>query len=120
MFGAFRNAAAIVLVLSCGCMGGCSSPSKPMPVAASAPAAPPLVEVFSLDTPVHIIAANPSGKAVLEQDIPGLMHNRSYLLVDDMSLAQIASLSSGRLTTEKLNEIEYDLARIRPGELASN
>ena len=120
MFEAFRNRAATLLVLSCACLGGCASPVKPIPLAAVAPAAAPPVEVFSLDTPVHIIAANPSGMAVLQQDIPRLMASKSYLLVDDMSLSQIASVSGGRFTTAKLNQLELDLARLRTGELASN
>ncbi len=67
---------------------------------------------FSVNTPVHLIAANPSGKAVLDRDIPALMASRSYSLCDDMSLAQIASVSGGRFTTAKLNRLEGDLAKI--------
>ena len=118
MFASFRSRAAAFL-FSFAFLGGCSSTSKTSIVSASAPAPVP-AEVFSLDTPVHIIAANPSGMAVLQQDIPRLMASKSYLLVDDMSLSQIASVSGGRFTTAKLNQLELDLARLRTGELASN
>ena len=40
------------------------------------------------------------------------MASRSYPLFDDMSLAQIAVMSGGRLTQTKLNLVEADLAHL--------
>ena len=67
---------------------------------------------FSLNTPVERIAADRRGKAVLTKDVPGLLNNRSYLLFNDMSLLQIASLSCGRLTKTKLDQVEADLTQL--------
>lgn len=67
---------------------------------------------FSLDTPVEKIAANPSGNAVLKRDMPGLMANPSYMLFSDMSLSQLATLSGGRLTKTKLDQVEADLEQL--------
>jgi hypothetical protein len=68
--------------------------------------------IFSLNTPVDTIAANQRGKAVLDRDVPGLMASRSYVLFDDMSLAQIATFSGGELTKTKLDLLQADLAQL--------
>ena len=70
------------------------------------------VPTFSLDTPVEHIAADPRGKAILNHDVPGLMANRSYLLFEDMSLSQIATISGGRLTKAKLDLVQADLSQL--------
>jgi hypothetical protein len=67
---------------------------------------------FSLDTPVEKISADPRGKAILDRDVPDLMASRRYVLFEDMSLSQIATLSGGRLTKAKLDLIEDDLSRL--------
>jgi hypothetical protein len=67
---------------------------------------------FSLNTPVDVIAADQGGKAVLDRDVPGLMASRSYILFDDMSLSQIATVSGGQLTKTKLDLIQADLSRL--------
>ncbi len=69
---------------------------------------------FTLDTPINVIAANAQGKAVLMHDLPGVMTNPKYPMFSDMSLSQLASLSSGRLTPAKLAVVQADLAKI-PG-----
>ncbi len=90
-------------------LAGCAAGPSVRPVAA---APMPAVQVFSLDTPVEKIAADDRGKAVLDRDLPGLMGSSSYLLFDDMSLSQIATLSSGQLTKSKLDLVEADLSGI--------
>jgi hypothetical protein len=87
-----------------------SSPSRPS--AGPIPVAAAPRPNFSLDTPVDVIAANPKGKAVLDHDIPGLMASRSYVLFDDMSLTQIATVSGGRLTKTKLALVQTDLSQL--------
>jgi hypothetical protein len=68
--------------------------------------------IFSVDTPVEIIAADQRGKLILDRDVPGLMASRSYILFDDMSLSQIATVSGGRLTKAKLDRVNADLSQI--------
>jgi len=96
------------IALVSGCSQEKAASLAPRQVGASSA----LVEHFSLDTPVDKIAANPNGKAVLTRDMPGLMSSPSYVLFSDMSLSQIASLSGGRLTKTKLNQVEADLAQM--------
>ena len=92
---------------------GCRS-SDPATAGATAvshgPAAHPAA--YSLNTPLDRIAADKRGKAILERDLPGLMASRSYVLFDDMSLTQIATMSGGRLSQTKLNLVEADLAQL--------
>jgi hypothetical protein len=74
--------------------------------------APGIRPTYTLDTPVERIAADPLGKAVLIRDLPGLMSSKNYPLFSDMSLAQIASLSGGRLSQTKLSLVRQDLMQL--------
>ncbi len=98
-------------LLAAVCLFGCTPAQKPVVAAVVPRLAKP---AYSLDTPVEKIAADPLGRAVLVHDIPHLMSDSSYILFEDMSLAQIATVSGGRLTQAKLDLIEADLARIPP------
>lgn len=69
---------------------------------------------FTVQTPIDQIAADKNGKEVLERDVPGLMSNAHYVLFSCMSLAQVASLSGGRLTQAKLRQVNQDLAGVKP------
>lgn len=91
-----------------GCAASHRDQAAPKPVsAAQAP-------YFTVQTPIDQIAADESGKTVLEHDVPGVMNNPHYVLFSCMSLAQVASLSGGRLTQAKLDEVNRDLAHIPP------
>ena len=83
-------------------------PAAPQPARSTAA----MAEHFSLNTPVEKIASNPGGKAILNRDMPGLISNPSYMLFSDMSLSQLATLSGGRLTKTKLNQVEADLEQL--------
>jgi hypothetical protein len=100
------------VVLGLIALPGCAQRLAPAPAMPAAVAAKPRAPAFTLDTPVEHIAANRRGKAILERDLPGLMASRSYLLFDDMSLSEIASLSSGQLTQTKLDRVAADLSQL--------
>jgi hypothetical protein len=109
-----RNAAARVIspvmagsVLLLGC-------SAPKPAAVSGAPKPG----FTVDTPLDVIAADARGKAVLVQDVPGVMSNPRYPLFEDMSLAQIAIIASGKLPKTKLDEVQTDLDKLAAKEAA--
>jgi hypothetical protein len=97
----FRYGAMVLLPLCLAALPGCSGQRT-----SAAGHVPP----FSLNTPVKTIAADEHGKAVLNRDVPGLMASQSYILFDDMSLAQIATVSGGQLTKAKLDLVQADLA----------
>ncbi|WBO60656.1 hypothetical protein GT370_07780 [Acidocella sp. MX-AZ03] len=82
--------------------------------AAGAGLIPPVAEPFSLQTPIDQIAADPRGKAVLERDLPGMMASPHYQMFNSMSLSDLAPLSGGRLTPEKLKKVQDDLLSLPP------
>jgi hypothetical protein len=67
---------------------------------------------FSLDTPVEAIAADRRGKAVLDRDVPGLTSDPHYVLIEGMSLRQIATISGGQLTSSMLDQVQADFDRL--------
>jgi hypothetical protein len=73
---------------------------------------------LTVDTPLNIVAADARGRAVLEHDVPGVLSNPKYPLFEDMSLAQVATISSGRITQEKLDMVEADLDKLAAEEAA--
>lgn len=115
MFKPFRYGAMAFAVLSPAFLLGCSA-QKPGADTASNDQAVAPGPTYSLDTPVDHIAADPRGKAVLDHDVPGLMASQSYILFEDMSLSQIATVSGGRLTKAKLDLVQADLSQLSMAE----
>jgi hypothetical protein len=105
-------------VVACSFLGpvllsACGAPPHTVQAAALAnPAPPKAAGSFTLDTPVERIAANPNGKAVLDRDMPGLLASKEYPLFDDMSLSQIALMSGGRISKDKLSLVQTDLVQV--------
>jgi hypothetical protein len=117
MIRKFPTRAGTFLILAPALLAACTSSPKSNLAAttqavAPAPAKPAKPRVFTLDTPVERIAADPQGRAVLERDVPGLMANKEYALFDDMSLSEIALMSGGRLTKSKLALVKSDLIEL--------
>jgi hypothetical protein len=115
MFKPLRYGAMAFAALSPALLLGCSA-QKPRADTASNNLAVAPYPTYSLDTPVEHIAADPRGKAILDHDVPGLMASQSYILFEDMSLAQIATVSGGRLTKEKLDVVQGDLSQLSTTE----
>ena len=90
-------------------LAGCVAHREAQHVAAKAGTPP-----FTVQTPIDRIAADKNGRAVLERDVPGVMSNPHYVLYSCMSLAQVASLSGGRLSQAKLEKVNEDLAKAPP------
>jgi hypothetical protein len=94
-------------------LSGCgAAPHTGQATALANPAPAKAAGCFTIDTPVDRIAANPSGKAVLDRDFPGLMASKEYPLFDDMSLSQIALMSGGRISKDKLSLVQTDLVQV--------
>lgn len=75
--------------------------------AQDAPAAPHAV--FTRNTPVEKIAADPDGAAVLNKDMPGLLTHPSYPDFKSMSLRQLQEMSGGDMSKADLEKTEADL-----------
>jgi hypothetical protein len=113
MFKSARYGAVACSLLGPVLLSGCgASPHTGQATALANPSPPKAVGCFTIDTPVDRIAANPGGKAVLDKDVPGLMASKDYPLFDDMSLSQIAMMSGGRISKDKLNLVQTDLVQV--------
>ncbi|HEY0266269.1 MAG TPA: hypothetical protein VGC16_05915 [Rhizomicrobium sp.] len=84
------------------------------------PADPPATPVvadtagYTQDTPVEKIAADPSAKAILDKDIPGLLDDARYPLFKSMSLKQMQQASDGDLSRETVDKTVTDLQALFP------
>jgi hypothetical protein len=75
-----------------------------VPAFAQAPAAGPM----SVDkTTIGALWANPTSKAILEKDVPGIDQYMDQ--IKDMTLAQVAPMSQGAIDDAKLKQIQADL-----------
>jgi hypothetical protein len=79
---------------------------------APAPAAPAAAGgPMSVDkTTIGAMWANPSSKAVLEKDVPGIEQYMDQ--IKDMTLAQVAPMSQGAIDDAKLKTIQADLDKM--------
>ena len=89
------------------------------PPAPQATTAAPTASGLSLDTPIGQIDGAPGGRAVLDQDLPGLTSRPEYPMIKTMTLKTLAGLSGGKLTQERLTKVQSDLARLAPAATSS-
>lgn len=86
------------------------------PALAQTPAPAPAAAsgAMSVDkTPIETIAANAAGKAVLDKDLPGLTTHEAYDQFKSMTLAQVAPMSQGAITDERLKAVQADLDKLK-------
>lgn len=84
------------------------------PASAFAQAAAPTADAHAsaaLDgsSPIEAIAANPAGKAALDKNFPDLSAHPAYEQFKGMSLRDLAPLSGGIITDEKIAALEASL-----------
>jgi hypothetical protein len=70
---------------------------------------------LTLDTPIGQICEDPRGRAVLDRELPNLRKNPNYFLFQGWSLRQLARMSGGRITSDKLERVRLDLAALSGG-----
>lgn len=61
------------------------------------------------DSPIEAIAADPAGKAAFEKHLPDMLAHPAYEQFKGMSLRQLAPLSGGIITDEKIAAVEAEL-----------
>jgi hypothetical protein len=93
MFARYGFVAVLILAL----------PAWAQETPASAPA------VYSRDTPVEKLAADPAAVAVLNKDLPGLLTSPEFAIFKSMSLKQLQQASGGDLSMVDLDKTEADL-----------
>ena len=76
-------------------------------------AAPAQTARLNLDTPIETIMADAAGAAVIEAAVPGTTAHPHYAHFKSMSLRQVSSIASDKLTPEVLGKLEAALAQIK-------
>lgn len=90
------------------------SDAKAEPQTVPVAAAPAAAASLSLDTPIAEIAAAPAGKAVLDQQLPGLLTHPAYETFKAFSLKALQPYSNGLITDERLAAVDAGLKAIAP------
>jgi len=101
----------------CIALAGCATHGAG-PSASAAPSHDAAAKL-TVDTPIGQICDDPSGRAALDRNLPNLRKNPNYFLFKGMSLRQVASMSGGKITNDKLESVQRDLAAISGGSAAS-
>ena len=87
-----------------------------VPAFAQAPAAPAAAPAAAAGpmsvekTTIGALWANPTSKAVLEKNVPGIEQYMDQ--IKDMTLAQVAPMSQGAIDDAKLKAIQADLDKL--------
>ena len=78
-------------------------------------AEPPATKVlYSRDTPLETLAADPAAVAVLNKDLPGLLSDAQYPVFKHMSLKTIQDASGGDLSAVDVDKTVADLQALPP------
>lgn len=78
-------------------------------------AAEPATAVYSIESTVADLLANPKTKAVLDKHVPGLSESPQLAMVQGMSLQQLAGFPQAGISGDHLQAIQRELAEI-PGQ----
>ena len=70
------------------------------------------IDGLSIEAPIAYVAGRPAGRAVLERDLPGLCERPEFVMFKSLSLKTLASMSHGRITPAKLNQVQADLIQV--------
>jgi hypothetical protein len=87
-----------------------AAPAQAQEAGAPSPDTP----IYTLQTPVEVIAADPAAAAVLNRDLPGLLTDPSYAIFKTMSLKQMQEASGGDLSVVDINKALADLQTLPP------
>ncbi|WP_380876111.1 hypothetical protein ACFB49_07350 [Sphingomonas sp. DBB INV C78] len=82
-------------------------------LAADAPAAAAIAGGYSTKTPIETLVADPAAKAVIDQELPGLTAHEMFAMFKSMSLEDMAPMSGGQITPEKLVAVNAALSKLK-------
>lgn len=84
--------------------------APPLPEnAATASTAAPVRAVFTLDTPIQDLLADPAAKGVLDKDLPGMSDDENIDKFKMLSLRSLQPQTGGQLTDALLAKVASDL-----------
>ena len=102
----------LVTALALAVISTSSSAQEP---AAAAPSAPPAVPYSTATTKIGDLIANPETKAVFDRHLPGFSENPQMQQARDLTLRQVQQFAPQFITTQVLDAMDADLARIPRG-----
>ena len=86
-----------------------AAPSIPENAALATPAPPAIRAVFTLDTPIQDLLADPGAKAVLDKDLPGMSDDENLDKFKMLGLRALQPQTGGQLTDAMLAKVASDL-----------
>ena len=86
--------------------------SHAAPAAATAPAPAAPAARPTIESSIKDLLANAETQAVLEKHLPGIGAHPARPQFEDMTLAEVAPLSDGAVTAEKIAAIDADLKKL--------
>lgn len=98
----------LALIATALATAGLNAQPAPAPSATAETAAK-----LSVETPIETIAADPAGRAVLEELMPTLLTHAMYDSFKGMSLKALAPYSQGAITEEELAAVDAALKAIK-------
>lgn len=104
-----RSGYALLLLLSL--------PVQAQETQAPAPDGSALAPVYSRNTPVEKLAADPAAVQVLNKDLPGLLTAPEFVIFKSMSLKQLQQASGGDMSMVDLDRTEADLQALPAHDL---
>lgn len=104
-----RSPLAVLAILLAAPVVVAPAPGGAAPVSGQArPRAP----VYTLDTPIERLVADPRARAVLDRELPGLTTHARYNQFRGMSLKALKPFSGGLITDRRLAAVEAALAAL--------
>ena len=90
--------------------------SAPVALPEPATAPPPAVRaVYTLDTPIQDLIADPGARAVLDRDLPGMSDDENLDKFKMLSLRSLQPQTGGQLTDAMLTKVAADLVVLGGG-----
>lgn len=86
-----------------------AAPAIPENAALATPASPAMRAVFTLDTPIQDLLADPGAKAVLDKDLPGMSDDENLDKFKMLGLRALQPQTGGQLTDAMLAKVASDL-----------
>jgi hypothetical protein len=107
MFSKTVMAASLLLTVPAGAQEQASNAPASAAPASAAP-------VYTRDTPIQVLAADPAAAAVVNKDIPGLLSDSQYPMFKSMSLHAVQQASGGDLSASDVDKTVADLQALPP------
>jgi hypothetical protein len=111
----FRAPALLGIGGFCIVIAGCTTPRAPGN--ATADATPKAAAQLTIDSSVSEICDDPRGRAVIDRYLPNLRKNANYFEFSGFSFRDLVSMSRGKISKEKLDLVERDLASLPTAQL---